>query len=312
MTTDASDPTSIVWLDDPAALDVSRAGGKLAGLARLGRAGHRIPAGFVVPAQSASARPDRLAAAIDTAYASLAEQLGEPTPSVAVRSSSTVEDGHEFSHAGLFVSVLGVRGASAVHEAALRCLESTGASHEAYRARFELPERAEVAVGVVELIRARASGVAFSRHPVASRRDRVVIESTFGYGPALVEGRIIPDRVELDRDDLRILRVDVGAKAWRSSERDDGLVSLEPMPDELASKPSITVHEATAIAREALAIEALLGHPVDVEWVLDARTEPARLVVVQARPITGVATSPEPVRWDAARYASIYGFGGRR
>ena len=70
-----------------------------------------------------------------------------------------------------------------------------------------------IAVGVIELIHARASGVAFSVHPVTGKADRVVIETSWGWGEAIVQGLVDPDHVEVGKSDGRVLRYDVAHKA---------------------------------------------------------------------------------------------------
>ena len=78
--------------------------------------------------------------------------------------------------------------------------------------------------------------------------------------------------------------------------------------------PMVMAHEreAVSIARETLAIEALFGHPVDVEWVLEGDGDRTTLSIVQARPITGVSPVETLTRWDATRYAMTYGLRGQR
>ena len=53
----------------------------------------------------------------------------------------------------------------------------------AYRLRKGISHHAmPIAVGVIELIHARASGVAFSVHPVTGKTDRIVVETQLGLG----------------------------------------------------------------------------------------------------------------------------------
>ena len=59
----------------------------------------------------------------------------------------------------------------------------------AYRLRSGTSHRdMPMAVGVIELIHARASGVAFSAHPVTGKTDRIVIETSWGWGEAVDRG----------------------------------------------------------------------------------------------------------------------------
>ena len=89
-----------------------------------------------------------------------------------------------------------------------------------------------MAVAVMTLVEARAAGVAFSEHPVRRTSDRVVIEGTFGFGEALVQGVVTPDHAELDKADQRILDYQIGEKALVSIlDPALGKVVERPMPN---------------------------------------------------------------------------------
>lgn len=290
--------SELLWLDDPRARDTSRVGPKLARLAELGAHGVRVPQGFALCAPIHA----RALEGVGEACAELGRRLGEDEPRVAVRSSALFEDGAEHSHAGELLTVLGARGEVSIRAAIERCFEAL--------ARTAAP-RASLAIGVLALVPARASGVAFSRHPHAARSDRVLIESSFGLGPAIVEGQVDPDRVELDRDGLRVLRHVVAHKARWTALGDAGEARLAPMPEALQRASSISAPEAVRLAAQVLAIESRLGFAVDVEWVVHDYDHEARITVVQARPITG-ARAASPPRWDPVRYALRYGATGAR
>ena len=49
------------------------------------------------------------------------------------------------------------------------------------------------------MLYARSAGVAFSVHPVISKRDRIVIEGSWGLGEAFVQGLVEPDHIEVDK-----------------------------------------------------------------------------------------------------------------
>lgn len=139
-----------------------------------------------------------------------------------------------------------------------------------------------MAVAVIELVDARASGVAFSVHPVTGDSERLVVESTFGWGEALVQGRVNPDHFELNRDDLRVLQRKVGTKQWVSTwSATRGEITEIPMPVVLISEPSLDDVELQSICRVLLQVEELLGHHIDLEWVWPRSG--VGPVVVQAR-----------------------------
>jgi pyruvate,water dikinase len=159
-----------------------------------------------------------------------------------------------------------------------------------------------MAVGVVALVDARSSGVAFSVHPRTGKRDRVVIEANWGWGGALVQGLVVPDRVEVDRDDRRVLRHDVASKDVISAfDEAAGMVAEMPMPPGLRDQAVLDDEQIGQIVAAVLAVEERYGHPVDVEWVLDRSGGPPW--VVQARPVTGLPEREPVTGWDPVRYA---------
>ncbi|BCB89508.1 PEP/pyruvate-binding domain-containing protein [Phytohabitans suffuscus] len=215
-------------------------------------------------------------------------RAGRADPPVAVRSSAVDEDGAAASFAGVFDTVLGVRGTGAVVEAVRECWAGLYAPRAlAYRRRraADLP----MAVGVQELVPARCSGVAFSAHPVTGRRDRVVIEANWGWGEAVVQGSVTPDHVEVDTGTGvagRVVRHVVAHKAVMSGpDPDGGRIRTVPVPAALADRPVLDEAQIMEIATTVRRVERHTGRPVDVEWVLDG-ARPARLWIVQARPIT--------------------------
>jgi pyruvate, water dikinase len=235
-------------------------------------------------------------------YAARAGDGGELR--VAVRSSACGEDSAAASFAGVFETYLGVSGADRVTDAVRSCWASLyDARALAYRIEHGLDHRsARMAVGVVALVDARSSGVAFSVHPRTGKRDRVVIEANWGWGGALVQGLVVPDRVEVDRDDGRVLRHDVASKEIISAfDEAAGRVSEMPMPPGLRDRAVLDDEQIGQIVAAVLAAEQHYGHPVDVEWVLDRSGGPPW--VVQARPVTGLPDREPVTGWDPVRYA---------
>ena len=95
-----------------------------------------------------------------------------------------------------------------------------------------------MAVGVIELIHARASGVAFSVHPVTGKTNRVVIESSWGWGEAVVQGLVTPDHIEVGKADGRVLDYQVATKKVVSAfDYAAGRVIETDMPERLVRSP---------------------------------------------------------------------------
>ncbi len=245
----------VVHLDDDRALDPAVGGRKAATLARLRRRGFSVPDGFVVTAEACSQLDDdTLPAALDAALRS----LGDDIP-VAVRSSAAAEDLAEASYAGIYETVLDVRGPEAVTEAVRRCVAS---ARSARVAAYSPAPAGAMAVLVQAMVDARAAGVAFSADPVSGDRDVTVVSAVRGLGDRLVEGTASPDEWSVRGDD----------------------VDERSYPER-----SLTDDQVRAVAELARHLEDEQGAPQDVEWAWDGD----RLWLLQARPITVLPRRPE-------------------
>jgi pyruvate,water dikinase len=263
---------------------------------------------------TAATMPQSLAAAITDAYEELSYRCLDLNVPTAVRSSATGEDSAEASFAGQFDTYLGMSGAHRVLEGVQRCWASLFTARAiGYRLARGLSHRdSPMAVGVLELINARASGVAFSIHPVTGKRDRLVIEGSWGWGEAVVQGLVTPDHVEVGKTDRRVLRYDIAHKAIVSAfDYEQGRVVETDMPKRLQDEPVLDAEQVGAVVDAVLRIEEHYGYPVDVEWVLDRHRRTGEpICVVQTRPETVHALSDQaPARWDPVAYAAKYAFG---
>ena len=240
-----------------------------------------------------------LAALVVDEYEELCDRCSDLNVPTAVRSSATGEDGSDASFAGIFDTFLGVSGPDRVVQAVQACWASLFTARAiAYRARRRISHREmPMAVGVVELVHARSSGVAFSVHPVSGKRDRVVVESNWGWGEAVVQGLVTPDGFEVGKADRRILRRHVNDKKVVSAfDFALGRVTETDMPNRLRGRLSLDDEQLLAVVDAVLAVEAHYGYPVDVEWVIARHRRPGDPVsIVQTRPVTVV----EPVRTPA-------------
>lgn len=325
--------TFVVTLADAA--DAAAVGGKAAALGGLARAGVAVPPGFAVTTEAFAAAmtaldadgalragiealsadvaeiarvaarfralvagaplPGEVAAAIESSYAALAGDAGDPD--VAVRSSATAEDSAEASFAGLQDTYLGVFGAGAVADHVRRCWASLYNDESvAYRRRLGLPE-GEVAMAVVvqRMVAPRAAGVMFTRSPVTGDRSVVAIEGTWGLGSALVSGDVTPDSWVISKitGEITGRRVSPKVKIHRYLPNESVAspatrVTVADTQADLREAPCLTDDEIRALAAVARQVEAHYGVPQDIEWaVLDGDQAPdARVVLLQSRPET--------------------------
>ena len=258
----------------------------------------------------------RVADTIVDAYEELSFRRRDLNIPVAVRSSATGEDASDASFAGLFDTYLGVTGWQRVLDAVRSCWSSLFTERAIdYRLQKGFDYRASpMAVGVIELVRALASGVAFSIHPVSGSVDRMVIEGSWGWGEAVVQGLVQPDHIEIGKSDRRVLEYQVANKRVVSCfDYARGLVVEQEMPKRLRTERMLDEEQTGAVINAVLTIEACYGYPVDVEWVLDRHRRPGEpITIVQTRPITVKSAVKSNPQWDPVAYAAKYAFSGKK
>ncbi|MFL6206137.1 MAG: PEP/pyruvate-binding domain-containing protein [Acidimicrobiales bacterium] len=262
MTTDRAiaERPELVSLDDTTAAP-SALGAKAANLAAARAAGLPVIDGFVIPpplaALLASAPRGRQTAEVDLvrrAWASLSRHGSDP---VVVRSSSLAEDTASSSQAGVFESVVDVRGWDHFLDAVRAVARS------ATRQGSDAPA-SPLAVLVQRHIDPARSGVLFTVDPVSGSTDRMVLAVVEGGPQGLVSGLESGTRLVLDRH----------AKVLEGPRRAD-LLARE---------------ERRALVRLARRAEALFGGPQDIEWAIEVDGGP---VLLQSRPVTAVSARAE-------------------
>ena len=192
----------------------------------------------------------------------LAEELSHwpKDISLAVRSSAPEEDLERASFAGAYKTVLGVK-ASQVH-AMLPAIVSSSLAHRVvlYKQNRGIdPTRPRLAVIIQEQVPSEVSGIAFSCHPVNGDRMQVVIESYWGLGPVVVEGRVSPDYFVVDKSTKSVL--------VRTS-----------------NSGSLAEDQLQALVTLLLDVEQKYQQPIDMEWALKNE----KFFILQVRPISGL------------------------
>jgi pyruvate,water dikinase len=142
------------------------------------------------------------------------------------------------------------------------------------------------AVFVQQLVLADVSAVVFSAHPVSGDRDEIVVTASWGLGESIVGGSVTPDTYVLRKIDLTLLSRRIAEKACMTVAVPGGTREVA-VPRLMRLQPAITDEQAIELARLALALEAAMGRPVDVECAYQGPD----LYLLQCRPITTLAGS---------------------
>jgi pyruvate,water dikinase len=226
--------------------------------------------------------PEDLREQIAGAYDELVSLAGVAS---AVRSSAISEDAAGASFAGLYESYLNVLGIQDVLESVRDCYASLWSERAVrYRALKGVGVTGDaMAVVVMGLVPSETSGIAFTAHPVTGERDRVVINSSWGLGEAIVSGRVTPDSFVVHKGSLALLEREIYEKTLAIFPHPDGGGTIEREVDVArASVPSISDDQAKAVAQLATRVETHFGSPQDIEWGMAA----GHVYLLQSRPIT--------------------------
>lgn len=222
-------------------------------------------------------------------------KVKEARLSVAVRSSATAEDLPDASFAGQQETFLNVVGEKALLDAVKRCFASLFTDRAiSYRHDKKFDQfKVYLSVGVQKMIRSDkgSSGVMFSIDTESGFKNVVLINSIYGLGENIVQGRANPDEFLVFKPTLEqgynaIIKKTLGDKKVRMIYKDaagGGTLNIA-VPKEDQMKYSLTDKEALELARYAVIVEQHYKKPMDMEWARDGVDK--KLYMIQARPET--------------------------
>ncbi|MEM2932547.1 MAG: PEP/pyruvate-binding domain-containing protein, partial [Nitrososphaerota archaeon] len=238
----------------------------------------------------ATAMPKSIEEEIVKAYRELNKKVGLKEVFVAVRSSATAEDLPGASFAGQQETYLNIRGEKELLESVRKCWSSLFTPRAIfYRTEKGFRhERVLISVAVQKMVNSRSAGVMFTLHPVTGDRSKIVIESVWGLGEAIVSGAVTPDHFEVDKESLKITLKNTAKKTVEYiRDPKSGKTIHAEVPLDRQDAPSLTDEEVIELARIARRIEEHYGVPQDIEFAVDRDMPfPSNLFIVQSRPET--------------------------
>lgn len=231
-----------------------QSGSKAANLHFLQRYQIKVPSSWVViwSALEDNRQNDTI---LKTSIRSELQAIVDPGRSYAVRSSASVEDGGNYSCAGLFKSYLNVQGIDEIISCVSKVWESQDSPEFLTYRQKNLSEKTPVHMAVIiqEMVQAVSSGVTFSKNPLTGLSE-TIIEAGGGNGDMQNQTRLDPERWICKWGN------------WQQKP-EKGIIS-ETLAQEI-------VRKTAEIARR-------YQRPVDLEWAWDG----LELFFLQVRPIT--------------------------
>ncbi len=264
-------------------------GGKGKQLGLLHRYGLPVPEFFVIPAIWSRQRRDGVPGDLQALLQAELAARGWLNLPLAVRSSAVGEDGAAASFAGIYRSCLNIAGLEALTAAVAEIWASLDTpTAEAYRERLGVKGEPAMAVVVMPLLPALASGIAFTCDPVSGRDDRIVVHAHWGLGEALVGGEASGDEyvfAEDTSDTWRLNESKIGSKAMMRVAAAGGGTQLQPVASADAQRLVFDRRQAESLAallRDAAVACDFVAPFYDLEWVWDG----GQFWLTQARPVT--------------------------
>jgi pyruvate, water dikinase len=218
------------------------------------------------------------------AYKKLSVFGGLKNLPVAVRTSATSEDSADASFAGQGDTFLNVLGETNVLHRVRDCWSSLFTSRSIF---YQVKKHYDhfkigVAVPVQKLINSEISGICFTANPVTNNKKEIIVETIWGLGEYIVQGKITPDQHIIEKNTWKIIsesHIEQDVQLVRSSTHETKEVIV---PKTKQKKKKINNSMAIKIAKIGQKLNNHYGKPQDIEFAIDR----GKLYIVQTRPIT--------------------------
>ena len=232
--------------------------------------------------------PDDFEKEIRDGYQELCDTLGYQDIVVVVRSSATAEDLPNASFAGQQESYLNISGVEDVVMSTHKCIASLFTDRAiVYRVENGFDHmQVALAVGIQQMVavRSEAAGVMFTLDTQSGFSGVVMINSIYGLGENIVQGKVSPDEFLVFKKTGAIIKRKMGAKSLKMVPGEGSTTKDIEVSEKDSLRYSLTDEQVKTLAEWGVAIEEHYGKPMDIEWALDE--DYGTLFIVQARPET--------------------------
>jgi len=243
--------------------------------------------------------PKDLKKEILESYKKLSGKYHQKYTDVAIRSSATAEDLPSASFAGQHETYLNVSDPSDLLRDVKKCIASLFTDRAiAYREEKGFNHlKIALSVGIQKMVRSDLSsaGIMFTLDTETGFKNVVLINSIFGVGELIVQGRITPDQFYVFKPTLNkkfepIISKSLGRKNKKYIYGKKGGLKEVKVSDKKRLEFSVSDKEILTLAKWAQVIENHYSKargkwtPQDIEWAKDGKT--GKPFIVQARPET--------------------------
>lgn len=209
---------------------------------------------------------------------------------VAVRSSATAEDLPTASFAGQQTTFLNIKGETQVVEKVKDCWASLFEARAIfYREEHKFDYfKVGIAVPIQKMVQSDTSGVMFTCDPVTGQKNQIIIEAIYGLGELIVQGEVIPDYYEVDRNSLKILKKIISKQPIQLIKAGT-LNKKSAVPSSKQAKQKIPDRQIVELAKFGKKLHNHYYHPQDIEWSIERNN----IYILQTRPVTTLKEEKE-------------------
>lgn len=225
---------------------------------------------------------------------------------VSIRSSATAEDLHKDSFAGLYLSVLNIKGIDNILQAIKKVWLSLYTKQAIYYYLYKGYDisKTEMAVIIQHLVPANCSGVLFTSS-ISGKKDEMLINSIWGLGEPLVSGKLNSDYFQINKNNFKIINAHVEEKSYSLICNPSGGVKTTSVPKKERKRQSLTNDQIIILARIGGNLEKYFEYELNIEWTFLNND----FYFLQARPITTLHSTnplpPFPIKWQNEKDKNI-------
>jgi pyruvate,water dikinase len=205
---------------------------------------------------------------------------------VAVRSSATAEDLPGASFAGQQATFLNIEGEKDLIKSVQECWASLFEARAIFYREEKKFNHFKVGIAVVvqEMVESEVSGVMFTIDPITNDKSKIIIESVWGLGELIVQGKVTPDHYEVSKKGFAITQKEIGKQAIQLIKTKDATHEVK-VGLHYQAKQKLPDKLIVELARIGRTIENHYLFPQDLEWAENS----GKLYIVQTRPVTTIA-----------------------
>ncbi|WKV12588.1 PEP/pyruvate-binding domain-containing protein [Marivirga harenae] len=285
---------NIITENDIDQIDLDKTGGKGTNLLKLKNQGFQVPKFIILPADELQASIKENLTSTESIINNIQQyQFSNEIISeinshfdentlLAVRSSATIEDGKEYSFAGLFESIMYVP-VTEIQSAIRKVWQSAYSERIQQYMNSKGIKNKDLSIAIIlqEMVEADVSGVAFGANPANGDENEQVINAVFGAGEGLVSGQLNADMFHISSEGIKTELAQKTHQLIVDHEAGQGLKKVA-LDENKQSQTTLEQNHILEISATLAQLKESFSGPQDIEFAY----RNGSLYILQSRPIT--------------------------